>query len=208
YVIAMQEVTAGIGALAVATNPVFISLMLVFFFNKRITLPVAAGILTCLAGIICTAFPLLEGTEVSITGLTILLISMLSYSAGAVYYSSKDWNGLSLFTINGWQTLIGGLLLLPFALFFYRDTQNVFDLNFWFSVMWLAIPVSIVAIQLWLWLLKVNAVNAGLWLFLCPLFGILIAALMVNDTISIYTGAGVLLVITGLFISRAGSKNE
>ena len=208
YVVAMTHVTAGIGALAVASNPVFISVMSVFILKKTLQLPVIAGIFICISGIICAALPLLEGSAINVQGLLILFLSMLSYSLGAIYYSTKEWKGLSLFTINGWQTLIGGLLLLPFALFYYNDSDNRFDLNFWLSVLWLAIPVSIVAVQLWLWLLQTDAVNGGLWLFLCPLFGILIAAFIVNDPISIYTTAGVILVIGGLFVSRLGSKQK
>jgi len=206
YVLAMKTVTAGIGALAVATNPVFISLMSVFILKKKLTLPVIVGILICMAGIFCAAFPLLIDAEISISGLLIILLSMLSYSVGAIYYSAKNWTGLDLFTINGWQTLIGGLMLLPFALVFYSDTANQFDLNFWISVLWLAIPVSIVAVLLWLYLLQTDAVNAGLWLFLCPVFGFLIAAVLVGDQINLFTITGVALVIAGLFLSRARIK--
>ena len=206
YVLAMKTVTAGIGALAVATNPVFISLMSVFILKKKLTLPVILGILICMTGIFCAAFPLLMDAEISLQGLLIILLSMLSYSVGAIYYASKSWTSLDLFTINGWQTLIGGVLLLPFALTFYSGPANQFDLSFWISVLWLAIPVSIVAVLLWLYLLQTDAVNAGLWLFLCPLFGILTAALLVGDQINLYTIAGVVLVISGLFVTRMGSR--
>jgi drug/metabolite transporter (DMT)-like permease len=73
-------------------------------------------------------------------------------------------------------------------------------------VLWLAIPVSIAAVQLWLWLLKTNAVKAGLWLFLCPLFGFVFAAWLMKDSISLYTIAGVAMVITGLLISQKKEK--
>lgn len=70
-------------------------------------------------------------------------------------------------------------------------------------------PVSVIAVQLWLWLLSINPVRAGLWLFLCPLFGFLIAAWWMKDEISIYTVAGIAFVIAGLLISKIKrSKNE
>jgi drug/metabolite transporter (DMT)-like permease len=61
-------------------------------------------------------------------------------------------------------------------------------------------------VQLWLWLLQLNAVRAGLWLFLCPLFGFIIAAWIMKDAISAYTVVGVVLVIIGLFLSRINTK--
>ena len=208
YVIAMQTVTAGIGALAVATNPVMISFLSVFFLKKKLTGPVVLAIVLGVVGVGCASWPLLGEATVTTKGLLILLFSMLSYSVGAIYFSAQEWNSLPLFTINGWQTLIGGLLLLPVALFFYSKPLNHFNKTFWSAVLWLAIPVSIVAAQLWLWLLQTNAVKAGLWLFLCPLFGFAIAAWLMKDSISIYTIAGVALVIIGLVIAQRNAKKE
>jgi drug/metabolite transporter (DMT)-like permease len=76
------------------------------------------------------------------------------------------------------------------------------------SVGWLAVPVSVIAVQIWLWLLSINPVRAGLWLFLCPLFGFLIAAWWMRDVISMYTIAGVAFVIGGLLISKYRMRKE
>ncbi|MBB2144702.1 EamA family transporter [Pedobacter sp. LMG 31464] len=202
YVVAMQKVTAGIGSLAVAINPVFISFFSVIFLNKKLTYSLFLALAICTLGVVCAAWPLFKNASVTTEGLIILFVSMLSYALAAIYFSAKRWGNLSLLTINGWQTCIGGLLLLPFVIFFYNDELNHFDLTFWSSVTWLAIPVSIVAVQLWLWLLKTNAVKAGLWLFLCPLFGFIIAAVLAKEAISLYTFIGVILVLGGLFIAK------
>lgn len=208
YVIAMQNITAGIGSLAVAINPVFISFLSVFFLKEKLTLPVLTAILVCTIGVVCASWPLFSSATVTVSGLLILLFSMLSYSAGAIYFSSKSWNGLSLIAINGWQTLLGGLFLLPVMIALYKSNQNHLTATFWLSASWLAIPVSIVAVQLWMWLLSINPVRAGLWLFLCPLFGFIIAAWWMGDKIDSFTVVGVLLVITGLLLSKINAKKS
>jgi drug/metabolite transporter (DMT)-like permease len=208
YVIALRNVTAGIGALAVATNPVFISFLSLFFLKKKPVFSVLLSIAICALGVVCAAWPLLGNATINGQGLLILLFSMLSYSIGAIYFSSREWGSLSLLTINGWQTLLGGLFLLPVAIFFYSSSKNHYDGNFWLSVIWLAIPVSVFAVQLWLWLLQVNAVRAGLWLFLCPLFGFAFSSWFLNDVISAYTIAGVLLVLAGLWLSQINTKKN
>lgn len=208
YVVAMQWVSAGIGSLTIASNPVFISFMSVFFLKKKLTLPVALSLITCAGGIVVAALPLFEDATVTTGGLLLLLFSMFSYSVAAIYFSSVQWNGLSLLTINGWQTFFGGLFLLPFMLFFYKVEANHFNAVFSCSVGWLAIPVSIVAVQLWLWLLQTNAMRAGLWLFLCPLFGFIFAAWWMHEPISMYTIAGVVLVSIGLLLSKINGKKD
>jgi drug/metabolite transporter (DMT)-like permease len=208
YVVAMQKITAGIGALAVATNPLFISFLSLFLLKKKLSFAIVLAMFIGTAGVLCAAWPLLLQATITTGGLVLLLFSMLSYSLGAIYFSAKDWNALHLFTINGWQTLIGGLLLLPVAVFFYHGDQNHFTPTFWSAVLWLAIPVSIFAVQLWLWLLQTNTVKAGLWLFLCPVFGFAIAAWLLHDSINSYTIVGVVLVVLGLLVAQKKSKRD
>lgn len=206
YVIAMQHVTAGIGALSIATNPLFISFLSVFFLKKKLKANIIAGLILGTVGVVYASWPLLKDASITSGGLILLLFSMLSYSVGAIYFSAKDWNHLNLLTINGWQTLIGGILLLPFTLFEYQGINNHFNFTFWGSVLWLAIPVSIFAVQLWLWLLKTNTIKAGLWLFLCPVFGFAVAALVLGDSISSYTIVGIALVLIGLFLAERHAR--
>lgn len=202
YVIAMQEVTAGVGALAIATNPVFISFLSIFFLKKKLKISVVVALILGTLGVVYASWPLIQDAEISVKGLSLLLFSMLSYSIGQIYFSAKEWSNLSLLAINGWQTFLGGLFLIPFTIWNYKGIENNFDVVFWLSVLWLAIPVSIFAVQLWLWLLRKNTIKAGLWLFLCPVFGFAIAAPILHDPISSYTVIGVVLVILGLFIAE------
>lgn len=208
YVIAMQHVTAGVATLAIATNPLFISFSSVLFLKKKLTPAIFVALLLGTIGVICASWPLLNDASVTIGGLTLILFSMLSYSIGAIYFSAKKWNNLSLLTINGWQTTIGGILLLPFTLISYRGDNNHYNLKFWGGTLWLAVFVSIFAIQLWLWLLRKNTIKAGLWLFLCPVFGFAIAAAILNDVISAYTITGVIFVILGLFLSQKNANKD
>ncbi|MEP6845255.1 MAG: DMT family transporter, partial [Panacibacter sp.] len=129
YVIAMQNVSAGLGSLAVGTNPVLISITTAIWLKQPIKRSTVTGLVLCSTGILIAAYPLLENSYATPMGLVILLISMLSYSVGALYFSRSKWNDLHMLTINGWQTLIGGIFLLPFLFILYDKTKNNFDLK-------------------------------------------------------------------------------
>jgi probable blue pigment (indigoidine) exporter len=165
-------------------------------------------LLLCSSGVVVAAWPLLQHSFATVSGILIMLLSMLAYSVGAIYFARTKWSDLHMLTINGWQTLIGGALLIPVLLFTYKSELNHFDLTYYGAVLWLAVPVSIAAVQLWLWLLKQNAVTASYWLFLCPVFGFIIAAVTLNEPISTFTIAGVLLVTAGLYIVQRSKSTR
>lgn len=208
YVIAMQEVTAGVGALAISISPVFISFFSVIFLKHKLSFKVLMALILGTLGVVVASWPMFDEANVTPRGLLLLLFSMLAYAIGAVYFAGKKWNNLSLITINGWQTFLGGLFLFPVTWFFYKPEQNVYGNYFLIGTLWLAIPVSIFAMLLWMWLLNKNAIKAGLWLFLCPLFGYLIAAVILHEKITWYAAAGIGLVIVALLLAQRKTKNN
>ena len=80
-----------------------------------------------------------------------------------------------------------------------------FDLRFWLSLGWLVFPVSILAVQLWLRLLKTDAVKASMWLYLCPIFGFIYAAVLLKEPITIYTLGGTAFVLAALYLGQRKS---
>ena len=206
YIIAMQQVSAGLGSLAIAINPVFISLISFSLFAHSITKRHVLSLAMCLLGVTIAAFPLIKNSFATPLGIGLLLTSMIVYSFATVYFSRIQWNGLQILTINGWQTIIGGIFTFPILLLTYQPEKNLYDANFWKSVLWLSIPVSIVAVQLWLYLVKQNPISASFWLFLCPIFGFAFAKIMMQEPISLFTFLGVLLVLSGLYLVQRLKK--
>ena len=93
-------------------------------------------------------------------------------------------------------------MLLPVTCLTSNFSATHFDLRFWLSVGWLVLPVSVTALQLWFFLVKKDAVRASLWLFLCPVFGFINAAILLNEPITWFTWVGTILVIGGLYLGQ------
>lgn len=110
--------------------------------------------------------------------------------------------------INGWQTLFGGIAVLPVAFLMFDSSLNEYDAGFWIANIWLALPVSILAVLLWQYLLREHPVKASFWLFLCPLTGFAIASLVLDEPVTWHTIVGVLLVIVGLYIVQRQSLGK
>jgi probable blue pigment (indigoidine) exporter len=200
FIIALQYVAAGITALSLALNPLLISVMSSLWMKRKVKVYEWISIFLGMAGVAIATYPLIQSGHASTGGLILLALAMVTYSIGSVFYSSVMWK-LSRIAINGWQVLIGGVMLLPFSIFFFRGNNN-FDLKFWLSLAWLIIPVSIFAIQLWLRLLREDAVRASLWLFLCPIFGLGFATLFLDEPFTLYTTVGTAIVLIALYIGQ------
>jgi probable blue pigment (indigoidine) exporter len=205
FVLAMQEVTPGIGTLSVGTNPLMISVLSALYLGRAIVWRTWVALLLGMIGVAIATWPLIRGAEVTLYGLLLLAMSMLSYSVGAIYFAGRAWS-LPRISINAWQVTFGGLQLLPFAWWYYDPARNHFDGYFWGAVFWLVVPVSIAAVNLWLYLLQQDEVKAAMWLFLCPGFGFLYARLFFNEPITIWTVCGTLLVIAGLYLEHQRKK--
>jgi len=199
YVLAMQQVSAGLGALSVAIAPIVINLGTAVLERRRPGAVTLLSLLVCLAGVALAALPLLRNAMATPAGLGILLVAVIIYSMSVIYFARTDWNDLSLLTISGWQILFGALFIFPLVAWTFRPAANHWVASTWASVLWLAIVVSIVAVRLWLWLVKVDAARSSYWLFLCPVFGFLVSNVFTHEQITGYTLGGMAMVIAGIW---------
>lgn len=201
FVIAMKTVSAGIGSLATATNPLFIMVISALWVKRPLKWYEVTGIFLGMAGVAMATYPLLLDSHATIGGILILMLGMFSVSVATVYYARINQR-LSSLVINGWQVFLGGLLFIPVTALFADFKTSHFNAQFWLSVGWLVLPVSVLALQLWFYLVRRDAVRASLWLFLCPVFGFLYSWILLDEPITWYTFAGTMLVIGGLYLAQ------
>lgn len=199
YVYAMKYTSAGIGSLAVSTNPLIIILLSSWLMGRKATLKEWISIALGIAGVAVATLPLLDNAQTSLGGLALLSLSMIAVSYASVYYSKVKWR-LSNILINGWQVTLGGIILMPFTFFLSEGSQITLDTQFLYSVMWLSVAVSVVGLICWFHLLSIDPVKASLWLFLCPAFGFLYAWWLMDEPITLYTYVGTAMVVGGLYL--------
>ncbi|QHS64075.1 DMT family transporter [Chitinophaga agri] len=201
FVMAMKYVSAGIGSLSVATSPLFIMGISAYWLKRSLKWYEIVGMLLGLLGVGIATWPLLQNSHATLGGIAILLFGMLAVSVATVYYARVEWQ-LSKLVINGWQVFLGGLLFIPITAIFANFSETRLNTTFWLSVGWLILPVSVVALQLWFYLVSKDAVRASLWLFLCPVFGFFYSWMLMDEPVTGFTFAGTFLVIGGLYLAQ------
>src|ERR1700712_1704037 len=81
FVLALKQVSAGIGSLSTATNPLFIALLSALWLRRMPRRNEMSGLLLGLLGVGIATYPLLQNSYATVTGLVILLVGMVSVSA-------------------------------------------------------------------------------------------------------------------------------
>jgi probable blue pigment (indigoidine) exporter len=201
YLIAIKTVSAGLISLFSASNPLILILLSALVLKKKLSLHQCIGIAIAFSGLIIAAIPNLKDSHATFWGLIAFVAGITSLSFGSIYYSKTNLQ-LSKMSVNTWQITIGGLLFIPIVALNTGNNYLHADLNFYLSFAWLVIPVTIIAYALWLKLLHADPVKAGIWLFLTPVLGYMMAVLIMNERITIYGVCGAILVIIGLLYSR------
>ncbi len=201
FIYGLKNVSAGISTLSLALNPLIISILSSFWFKKEIKNSIWIGLFLGIIGVATATFPLLQKAVVNPIGMSFLLASMLCYSIGTVFFANKTWT-LPKLVINTWQIFFGALLMLPITFLFSAAPYENYNMQYWAAIFWLTIPVTIIAVQLWLNLLSIDAVKASLWLFVCPIFGFIYAYFILGEPVSLYTLAGTCLVLGGLYLGQ------
>jgi drug/metabolite transporter (DMT)-like permease len=206
FILAMGQVSAGLGSLSLALNPVLIAVLYSILQRQPPNLLRLITLLLGFAGVMVCAYPLITGSHASLLGMLTLLLSMLVYSLGTIYFQKTNWQTLDMLTINGWQTFFGAVFTLPAMLFFLRPGLNHFNLSFWLATIWLAIVVSIAAVQSWIWLLRHHSQKASFWLFLCPILGFIYSSWLTHEPLGWLTLFGTLIVLAALAINMRNKK--
>jgi drug/metabolite transporter (DMT)-like permease len=96
---------------------------------------------------------------------------------------------------------IGGIILIIPTILLEAGNTIHFDKYFIAYLVWSIFGISITTMLLWFHLLKEDAVKANNWLFLTPIEGYGLSALILGEAITIFYIIAVFLVILGLYLS-------
>jgi len=207
FLIAVESVSAGLISLLSTANPLIIILLSALILKKRISLREWFGILIVVVGLVIAAIPSLKNSHSSFEGITALILGIFSFSLGNIYFSKTNLK-ISNVAVNTWQITFGTLLFIPIVLFNYHHNYLLANSNFYYSLLWLVGPVSIIGYGLWLSLLQKDPVKTGRFLFLVPVAGYVMSIVILKEPLTSFGIVGTILVLTGLIISRKIEKKE
>ncbi|WP_176535888.1 DMT family transporter [Bacillus cereus] len=198
--LSLKLVSSSLFNLFITVNPFVVALLSSIFLSRKVTKQEWIGMCIAALGLFIAVYPYLKDTQATVSGVIILTVGMLSMGIGSVCFTKFDMK-IDRLVINTWQIIFGSLFAVPLSFLLDTNPYIHLDMNFAIGLFWQVVMTSIVSMLLWFYLLKKDPIKANNYLFLTPIFGYLLAWLILNEDITMYHLFGAILVIGGLLIS-------
>ncbi len=192
---------AGIGSVLGNTQPLIIIGLAALFLGEKIGLGKVLALLLGLAGVTLLALPTLRGhTGHNLLGATLALGSSVSAAVASVTFK-KLHPGDDLISLTGWQLVAGSVVLLGLSAVFEPHSTIAWTGGFLGLSLFLALAGAL-STWLWFWLLqRTEAGHLSLYLFLVPVFGLLIAIIGFGERLNWWQAGGVALILMAVAVS-------
>ncbi|MCM3737790.1 DMT family transporter [Bacillus cytotoxicus] len=198
--LSLKLVSSSLFNLFITVNPFVVALLSSIFLSRKVTKQEWIGMLIAALGLLIAVYPYLKDTHATVSGVIILAVGMLSMGIGSVCFTKYNMK-IDRLVINTWQIIFGSVFAVPLSFLLDSNPYINLDVNFAIGLFWQVVMTSIVSMLLWFYLLKKDPIKANNYLFLTPIFGYLLAWLILKEDITWFHLIGAIFVIAGLLFS-------
>ena len=194
--VAMQTVEASLASIIASTMPLAVGFAGWVIFRERLS---ALGVLGLCAG--AGGVALIMGARIQagadFYGIALCFIAVASLTVATLMVRGASSGG-NLLMIVGLQMLVGSAILLIPGLLFDEPLVN-WSVKLVLAFSYTVLMPGLVATFIWFWLVqRIGAVKAATFHFLNPFFGVMIAAVLLGETLRIWDIVGVLVIMFGI----------
>ena len=200
YLAFADGLSAGGVALIVSLQPILVAIAAPVFVNELVSKYRWLGLVLGLVGAAMVVGARQEVTTASYAGVVFAVIALVSMSAGSIYEKRFGVNQHPI-TATIVQFTVGLLAVLPIAMI--RETMQIdFTAEFFWSLAYLVIGNSIIAVSLLLYLIRAGEVSrVSALLFLVPPAASLLAWFVLNESMPPLAWAGMVLAGAGVLMA-------
>jgi len=202
----LKTITASRASLIIATQPAFIALLSSWFFREKLDSLKIPGIMLSIAGavtVISRGHPLTLFSNSIGPGEAYILGCVASWVSYTLI-GKAAMKSLSPLPAVTWSCGVGAVCLLPFAL-----AEGIlwsiggFSLTAWVGILYLGFFGSALGF-FWYYegIKAIGAARAGIFINLVPVSSIVLACLILDETLDASLAAGAVLVISGVYLTN------
>jgi len=203
-------VSSTIGAVIIATIPLFSPLAANRFHGEKTSLRTFLGILLSFIGVSIVVFDSSFNLTVSPLGIGLEFLAVLS----AIFYTvvlkklAVKYNPTSIIT---YQNLLGIIYFLPlWFIFEFRDFTSIpFNFTAFAGILKLSVFASCIAFIFYAHSVKILGINSvNIFINIIPVFTALFAWYILDDPLTVRKFVGIAVVISGLLLAQVKLKKS
>jgi len=204
-------VSATVGAVIIATIPLFVPFASFFIYKEQLTLMNRIGLVISFVGVLMVIFAKTEGLQASPKGVLLMFVAVFS----AVGYTmvvkrlAEEYNPI---TITSYQSLYGLLMFIPLILILKEPVLDMKEATktSLLAVTYLGVFGSgICFILLTIGIRELGAAKANVFGNLIPVVTAILAYFLLKESMPMLKILGILVVIGGLLMSQiSGIRNR
>jgi drug/metabolite transporter (DMT)-like permease len=203
--LALRSISAGLASVAAGANGMFLALGATVVFGERLRKKDILGMgiaLSCLSLVMYSRV----GVDNSIIGIaTVLLANSVMVASNLMFKNLK--NDTDVASSQCIQLACGGSVLLMIAAMFEDWHQISWDANLFGCIGFLVATCSLGAMVIFLYLLRhASATVAGSYLFMVPIFGLVIGRFYAHEALSVLDVLGGLGVAGGVYLIQSPQR--
>ncbi len=204
----LKLVSSTMGAVVIATIPVFSPIAGYLFFREKLTWSNLLAIVFSFAGVLLIVFESDFSLKVPIAGLLLLFLAVFS-AIGYATVLKKIPSSYNAFNVIMYQNMIGALYFIPvFFIFDYHSfsvssvTQSSLQ-----ALLMLAVFASTLAFILFTFgVRQVGVVRANIWVNTIPVFTAIISWMVLDEVLTVQKMVGIFVVVGGVMLSQIKRK--
>ena len=205
--VALQWIDASMAAIIASMLPLVVAAILWVFLVEK---PRIIGVLGLVAGMSGVLVIMIDrtGDQTKLLGVLFCSVALLALAGATLLLGNFFSSNKNILMIVGMQMLVGFILLLPITIIFEKWEINwsmVFIISFIYQIL---IP-GVLGTLIWFLLVKkIGATKSASFHFLNPFFGVVIAAAILNEQISLKDGIAVVIIMSGILAVQISHRKE
>ncbi len=195
---AIALLPSGLAAVLIYLQPVLVGLLAWWLLGEPMTTPKVLGLVLGFVGILVVSGGAFAG-HVSVVGVGLAVASALAWALGTIVFKATDgrvdpWWAVAL------PFLVGGALLTVVGLV-VEGPDITWSPRFVAALVFAGVVGTALAWALWFGLVAAgDAGRAASYIFFVPLVGVLVGAVMLDETLTASLLVGALLVVLGVYL--------
>lgn len=206
----LKTASAGVSALIVASTPIMIAILGAVFLSEALQIQQVIGVLLAASGVVLVVTDghlsvLLDHSGNS--GELLVTCSVFTWAVFSVI--SRNKLGKYLPSLAMFYVMFSGWIFISITLMVTGNALEVPRLSFsgWSSVIFLGVFCSALAYLLWYSALrKLPASRVGIFMYLSPLVGVAVAALVLSEPVGLWIISGGIMVLAGMGLVNSGKS--